>query len=180
MSKKVKQMQMDALRDTFGTTRDLVLLSISGLGAVAENQMRLALRKKNIRLHTVKNSLAARVFTELGIRGLDESMQGPTTVAWGGPSIADLSKEIDAWIQKNQKAIKAKAAVADGAVVTFDAAKRFPTREGAIARVVALALSPAARLVSMLTGPAATIAAQLKTLGEKSSSEAEPGAVGES
>jgi large subunit ribosomal protein L10 len=172
MSKQLKKMEMDALKKTFGEVRDLVLLSISGVPALAENQMRLALRKKNIRLHTVKNSLLALVLKEMGMPSLDAHLQGPTTLAWGSSSIADLCKEIDSWHRKNTK-IKPKVAVADGAMVGFDQAKRFPTRAEAIANVVALALGPARRLASQILGPASQVAGQIKTISEKAPAPAE-------
>ena len=171
MSKAIKQMQMDALQKTFGGVRDLVLLSVSGLSSTTENQMRLSLRKKNIRMHTVKNSLATRVFKDMGMAGLAEHFTGPTTVAWGASSVADLSKELDALAKKNDK-IKPRIAVAEGAVVSFDAAKMFPTRAEALGRIVGLILSPGTRIAGMLKGPAATIAGQIKSISEKAETPA--------
>lgn len=166
MSKAIKQLQMDSLKKTFGEIKDLVLLSVSGLPSTAENQVRLTLRKKNIRLHTVKNSLATRVFKDLGFPGLAEHIQGPTTIAWGASSVADLSKELEALAKKNDK-IKPRVAVADGAVVPFDVAKMFPTRLEALGRIAGLILSPGSRLASMLKGPASMLAGQIKSVGEK-------------
>lgn len=175
MSKLIKQMQMDALKKTFGEVRDMVFLSYSGIPATTENQMRLALRKKNIRLHMVKNSLANRVLKDMGFAGdFALILQGPTIVAWGSSSIADLSKELDVWIKKNNK-IKPKAAVADGAMVSFDDAKRFPTRGEALARVAGMVVGPAGRLLSQLRGPASTVAGQVKQLADKKP-EAQPAA----
>src|SRR5438093_12586573 len=102
MSKKIKQMQMDELAKTFGGVRDLVLLSVSGVDSTTENKVRLDLRKKNIRLHMVKNSLARRVFGQMGIN-LTDAWAGPTTVAWGANSIAELSPTLDETIRKNDK-----------------------------------------------------------------------------
>ena len=45
MSKVIKQMQMDSLKDAFKGVRDLVFLNVVGLGAIPENKMRLDLRK---------------------------------------------------------------------------------------------------------------------------------------
>ena len=64
MSKLVKKMQMDSLSQSLGETRDMVLLNMSGVPAKEENTMRLALRKKNVRLQLVKNALARRVLKE--------------------------------------------------------------------------------------------------------------------
>src|SRR5262249_46353478 len=150
MSKAIKQMEMNALGQTFKEVRDLVLLTASGVNAQTENQTRLALRKKNIRLQVVKKSLVQRVFSGLGINIKSEtSWTGPTVVAWGGSSLAELSREPDSLKKKNDK-IKVKPAVSDGQEVTFEQAKHMPTKPEAIGRVISLAISPATRLVSQI------------------------------
>ena len=155
MSKIIKQMEMDALKQTFRDVRDLVALSTVGLNCQKDNQLRLTLRKKNIRLQVVKNSLARRVFDGLGLRAT-RFWEGPTTIAWGGNSLADLSRELDTLLKKNDK-VKFKGAVADGQEVTFEQALKMPTRTEAIGRVLMLALSPAARLVGQILGPAGRV-----------------------
>ena len=169
MSKKIKQMQMDDLTKTFGGVRDLVMLSVSGVDSQTENKLRLDLRKKNIRLYGVKNSLARRVFGQMGLE-LGEVWTGPTTLAWGAGSIAELSRTLDAAFKKNDKLkdkVKVKTAVAEGAVVPFDKALTMPTRQEAIASLLSAILGPAAELASQLTGPAAQLASQLTTISEK-------------
>jgi large subunit ribosomal protein L10 len=169
MSKKIKQMQMDALAKTFHGVRDLVLLSVSGVDSLTENKMRLDLRKKNIRWHMVKNSLARRVFSEMGIN-LDNVWEGPTTVAWGANSIAELSRTLDETFKKGDKVkdkIKIKTAVAEGQEVPFQKALTMPTRLEAIGQLLAAILGPASMLASQLTGPASQVASQIKSLSEK-------------
>jgi len=175
MSKIIKQMEMDALKTTFKDVRDLVLLNVVGLGAIDNNKVRLGLRKKGIRLHVVKNSLARRVFGELGLT-MGDIWQGNTTVAWGAASIAELSKEVDALAKKHDKAVKVKTAVADGQEVSFDLALKMPTRLEAIGQVLTLALSPARRLVGQILGPAGLVAGQVKQISEKKEEEAAPAA----
>ena len=170
MSKQVKQMEMDDLKKTFQEVRDLVAFSAAGVDCQTDNQLRLTLRKKNIRLKVVKNSLCHRVFDELGIQS-DGFWAGPTTIAWGTESLSELSRTLDAEIKKNPKfkdKIKHKGAVAEGQRVTFEQALKMPTRAEAIGRVIGLVLSPAARVASQITAPAGRVAAQLKTLAEKS------------
>ncbi len=173
MSKAIKQMQMDDLRKTFGDVRDMVLLSVVGLNAVVDNQVRLGLRKKGIRLQVVKNSLARKVFADLGIQ-VKDGWAGATTVAWGGTSIAGLSKEIDAVVRKNDKVMKVKTAVADGQEVGFDVALKMPTREEAIGRLLGLALSAHASLLSAMQGPAGQLVGQLKAIEERKEEAAAP------
>ena len=45
MSKQIKQMQMEALKQAFQGVRDMVFLSASKVSAQTENQLRLDLRK---------------------------------------------------------------------------------------------------------------------------------------
>jgi large subunit ribosomal protein L10 len=175
MSKIIKQMEIDAMKKTFDGVRDLVMMKVVGLNAIADNQVRLALRKKGIRLQMVKNSLARRVFGDAGI-AVGGGWEGSTTVAWGGTSIAALSKEIEALVKKHDKIIKIKTAFADGQEVPFDLALKMPTREEAIGRVVSLALAPASRLVGQILGPAASVASQIKTISERKEDEAVPAA----
>jgi large subunit ribosomal protein L10 len=166
MSKLIKQMQMDELKKTFANVRDMVLMNIVGLNATVENQVRLALRKKGMRMQLVKNSLTKRVLTELGLP-LEKGWEGSTTLAWGGASIAELSKEIDGLARKHEKFVMVKGAVSDGQEITFAQALMMPTRLEAIGRVVSLALAPASRLVGQILGPASAVASQIKSIGEK-------------
>jgi large subunit ribosomal protein L10 len=170
MSKQIKQMEMDALKTTFQGVRDLVLLSVSGLSCQTDNQLRLSLRKKNIRLQMVKNSLARRVFGELGIKS-EQLQAGPTVVAWGAGSLAELSRELETIVKKNEKTIKVKGAVSEGQEVTFKQALAMPTRAEAAGRVLMLALSPARRLAGQIRGPAGKVAGQIKSLSEKKPEE---------
>ena len=171
MSKVIKQMQMDALKKDFNGVRDMVLLNIVGLGAIPENQIRLGLRKKGIRLLQVKNSLAKKVFTDLGL-AVNAAWEGSTTVAWGAGSVAELAKEIETIIKKYDKKMKVKTAIADGQEVAFDIALKMPTRAEAIGRVVMLALSPARRVAGQIVGPASQVCGQIKGIKDSKKDEA--------
>jgi large subunit ribosomal protein L10 len=187
MSKVIKQMEMDALRDTFNGVRDVVVLSMKGLSCQLEGSLRATLRKKNVRLKQVKNSLTRRVFDDLGIPiGADSPIWGgPTTLAWGGNSVAELSRAIDEELKKSKNAaaykdkVNIKGALADGELIRFEEALTRPTREEAIAQVIGMILGPGAAIAGCLTGPIAQVASQIKTISEKSegaAAEAAPAA----
>ena len=185
MSKAIKQMEMAALRDTFQDVRDLVVLSIKGLNATAEHGLRAALRKKNVRLRAIKNSLTRKVFGELGVNVGDDSpyWAGPTTLAWGAASIAELSRTLDAELRAPKTAalyrdrVTVKGAVADGQPVPFDLALRMPTREEAIAQIVGMVLGAGSSIAACLIGPAGQVASQIETLTkEKEPAAGEPAA----
>ena len=181
MSKQIKQLQMDALKKTFTGVRDLVVLNVTGVNAMLDNSVRHNLRKKNIRLQMVKNSLTRRVFGELGLTLSGDSpfWKGNSLLAWGAGSIAELSQALDAELKGKSAAqlkdkLTVKGAIADGLPVSFQVALKMPTRAQAIGRIVSLALAPASRLVSQILAPASNVAGQIKTLSEKKPEEAAP------
>jgi large subunit ribosomal protein L10 len=176
MSKKIKKMQMDSLAKTFAGVRDLVVVTVSGVDSQTDNKMRLDLRKKNIRMQMVKNSLAKKVFSDMGIN-LAKCWEGPTTVVWGGTSVAELSRTLDETLKKADKVkdkIKIKTAVAEGEEVPFAKALTMPTRQEAIAALLGAILGPAMTLASQIGGPGAQLASQIKTIADKKPEEAPP------
>lgn len=170
MSKQIKQMQINDLKQRFGNVRDFVLLSVSGLTCQADNQLRLGLRKKNIYLQMVKNSLTRRIFDDAGVK-FAAPWQGSTTLAWGAGSIAELCRELEPILKKNDKTIKVKGAVAEGQEVPFAVALKMPTRTEAIGRIIGLALAPAARISAQLKSPGGRIVGQIKAVSEKKPEE---------
>jgi large subunit ribosomal protein L10 len=169
MSKQVKQMQMDALHSEFKDVRDMVFLTVKGVDVQTENAMRLAMRKKNMRLQMVKNSLLRRVFGGLGVSVPDSVWADTTVVAWGGDSIKGLSKELEAQLKhdKLKDKVKIKSVLADGATATFAQALVMPTRLEAIGEIIAMAMGPGAAIAGCLAGPGGQVASQIATIAEK-------------
>lgn len=174
MSKLVKNMEIQALRKDFEGLKDMLIVEVNGVDSLANSGLRTNLRKKKIRLKLVKNSFAKKIFSENGISFPNQSIwSGPTAIAWGAASIAELSREFQAEL-KNPKTsagykdkVKVKSAVADGSPVSFELALKMPTREEAISNILGLILSPAGRLAAQLTAPGGVLAGQIKTISEK-------------
>jgi large subunit ribosomal protein L10 len=170
MSKQVKKMQMDVLAKTFKDVKDMVFLSASGIDAITDNKIRLGLRKKNISLLVVKNSLIRRVFTDLGVSPGEDAWAGPTLVAWGAESVKDLSREVETALLKDAKLkdkVKVKTALAEGLPVPFARALTMPTRKEAIGEIVGMMIGSAASIAGCLTAAAAQVASQIQTIAEK-------------
>jgi large subunit ribosomal protein L10 len=184
MSKYVKELMMDQLRSDLDGTRSVLILDFKGLDAVAENRLRLDLRKKNIRMRALKNTLARRVFAEGGMGALEKFLVGPSVAVWGGDGVAELTKEISTQVKKLKKpAIKGGAV--DGVVIgpsQVEEITNLPSREALIGRVVALALAPVQRVVSLANAPGSGLLGQLKTIadneGDAGDGEAAPAAEG--
>jgi large subunit ribosomal protein L10 len=183
MSKYVKELMMDQLRSDLDGSTSLLILDLKGLDAISEFQLRRDLRKKKIKIRALKNTLARRVFTAMGIGDLSKYLEGPSVAVWGGDGVAELAKEVSTQV-KTLKKPEIKGGAVDGVVIGPDQVEditKLPSREALIARVVALALAPAQRVVSLANAPVGGVMSQLKTLSEgaPASEGGEPAVEGE-
>jgi large subunit ribosomal protein L10 len=169
MSKYVKELMMDQLRSDLDGNRSLLILDLKDLDAVAEHGLRRDLRKKSIHLRVLKNSLARRVFADLGMDGLSRFLEGPSAMAWGGEGITELAKEISSQV-KTLKKPAIKGGVVEGVVVgpeQVDDITKLPSREALIGQVIALLLGPAREALSLLSTGGSTLVGQLEALAKR-------------
>ncbi len=171
MSKKIKELELNVLRQTFKGVRDLVLLEPIKLDSATDYEMRKKLREKKIQVKMVKNTLMKKVFTENAVQV--DAGSGPTLLVWGTESLKDLSTAVDTLLKdlkKDPKApekLKVKTAVSEGQPLTLEKAKQVPTRKEAIGSLVAAILGPAASLAGCLVGPPSQLAGILKAIEDK-------------
>lgn len=178
MSKKIKELELNDLRKTFKGVRDFVLLEPLKLDSAADYALRKGLRDKKVRVKMVKNSFVKKVFSENGMKV--ELGSGPTLLCWGADSPKALGTAVDAVLKqlrpdpKLPAKIKEKTGVADGASMPLDKLKEIPTKQEAIASVVAAILAPGAALAGALAGPGGQLAGILKAIEEKKPAEGAP------
>jgi len=171
MSKKIKELELTALRSTFAGVKNYVILEPIKVDAATEFEFRKRLREKKARAQLVKNTFLKKVFGENGITV--DGLAGPTLLCWGTNSIKELSNAVEGIVKdlkKDPKApdkFKVKTAIADGDVVTMEEAKSRPTREEAIGSVVGGLVGAGSAIAGCLTGPAAELAGILKAIEEK-------------
>src|SRR3954470_4189522 len=175
MSKYVKELMMDQLRSDLDGSRSVLIVDLKGLDAVAEHKLRSDLRKKSIKIRALKNTLARRVFSEMGMDGLSQYLSGPSVAVWGGDGVAELAKEISRQVKVLKKP-EIKGGAVDGVVIgptQVEDITKLPSREALIGRVVSLALAPVQRVVALANAPASGLLGQLKTLSEGAPAESE-------
>jgi ribosomal protein L10 len=172
MSKKIKELELTALRNTFKGVKDYVFLEPVKVDSGTEHEFRKKLRGAKISVKLVKNTFAKKILAENGVT-IDSVWNGPTLLCWGGDSIKGLATSVDGAVKdakKDPKApdkFKVKGGVADGQVTQFDVMKVMPTRLEAIGDVLGALLGPGSSIASALTGPATQLAGILKAIEEK-------------
>ncbi|MCC7388712.1 MAG: 50S ribosomal protein L10 [Phycisphaerales bacterium] len=170
MSKTVKQMILHDYADRFGEESDVAVISIRGVGSNDTNALRATLRKKDIKITVIRNSLAKRQFAEGALDGLAPVLTGPSALAYGGQSVVEVARELIGLV-KTFPNLELKGAILDGELFEgadgIERLSKFPTRDEAIAKTVQIILSPARKLVGSILGPGRKVASCVKAIEEK-------------
>ena len=186
MSKYVKELMMDQLKSDLDGSRSVLILDLKGLDAIAEHQLRRDLRKKSIKVRALKNTLARRVFADMGMEGLSQFLDGPVGGRLGGrrrrrAGQGDLRPGQDAQEARDQGGRRRRRR--RSAPTQVEDITKLPSREALIGRVVSLALGPAAAgRLRWPTAPAGGLLGQLEDISEgargrrrRRGAEADPG-----
>jgi len=171
MSKKIKELELNALRQRFQGVKDYILVEPTKVDATTDYNFRKTLRAKKIKCQLVKNTLAKKVLSENGVA--IETWAGPTLMCWGADSVKALATTVDTAIKDSKKdpkspdKYKVKTAIADGEAIRFEDAKTRPTREEAIGEVLAALLGPGGAIAGCLVGPGGLLAGCVAAVEEK-------------
>ena len=165
MSKYVKNLISDYLRTQLAGVEDALLVNMVGLSANTDGRLRAELRKKNIHVLVVKNSMARRATAGTRLAPMFEGVSGTSAVCWGGEDIVSLAKEVVRLARDEKlKPFGARGGVMDGQKLTpeqVDRVSKLPSRVEQLGLLVGQILGPGARLASQLNGPGGTLVSQL-------------------
>ncbi len=169
MSKLVKNMMIADLQAELGDCRDVLVVDVSKLTGVNTNKWRLDLQKKNIRVLGVKNAVAGKALSDIGLSGIKDVLAGPSALVWGGEDIVALAKEITqsvkdvAGLQLKGGAMGATSLSAD----QVESLSKSPGRAELLSQIAGLIRSPGGRIAGAIQSPAGRIAGCVKSIADK-------------
>lgn len=171
MSKKVKNLITRDLGDRLKGVEAVAVISPRGISGNKNNALRRKLHEKKVEMLVVKNTLVKRALEDDSkIRGFDALLEGPSAVVFGEASVSAIARLLlDE--KKADEALELRGVFFDGEVYAgeqgVEQVSKLPTREEAIAQIVALLLSPGKNLAGALKGPGGKLASVLKTIQDK-------------
>ena len=176
MSKYVKNLIADHLRQRLQNVHDVLLVNVIGLDANANSRLRAELRNKNIQLIVVKNSMAARAAEGTPLAPLFADLTGTAAICWGGEDLVSLAKEITT-LAKDDKfaAFEARGGLMDGECLSapqVEQISKWPSRTEQLSILMGQILSPGAILVGQLNAVGGALASQISQKGEGADQEA--------
>jgi large subunit ribosomal protein L10 len=170
MSKYVKGLIENHLKTQLGDVEGVAVLNPRGIDATKNNLLRRKLHEQGLKMAVVKNTLAKRATAGSKIQGFEKLLEGPSAVVYGKASAAVIARTLlDA--KKTNEKLELRGIFFDGEVYVGDKGveqvSKLPTREEAIASVVAAILSPGRKLGGIFKGQAGKVASLIKSVEEK-------------
>jgi large subunit ribosomal protein L10 len=170
MSKYVKNLITEDLRERLRNVHDALLVNMVGLDANTNTRLRAELRGKNIQVTVVKNSTAARAVEGTPLAPLFADLSGTAAVCWGGEDIVSLAKEISRLARDDKFApFQARGGVMDGEHLSapqVEQVSKWPSRTEQLSILMGQILSPGAMLASQLESVGGALASQIEQKAE--------------
>lgn len=177
MSKYVKNLLADELKNRFEGVDDAIIVDVIGMDSDSTFRIRKHFREKGVQMLVVKRSIANRATEESRLQPLFDQKQGSVAVVWGCEDFVSLAKEVAAVVKDEETYPNfiLKGGVMDGDRLDDKevlAISKWPNRQEQIAMLVGQILGPGSQLSAQLKGPGSKLASQVKQVLENQEGEA--------
>jgi large subunit ribosomal protein L10 len=152
MKKSEKDLLVTDLRDRIKGASSIYYTDFTGLNVKQMTDLRRRLRKAGVDYVVIKNSLAQRAVTEVGLPA--EKLRGPTGVVIGKDPVA-AAKVLADFAREFEQKPAVKGGVLEGNAIDVAQVKKLaslPTRQQMLAQLAAGMQSPLAGFVGALSG----------------------------
>lgn len=152
----------------------VVLTDYRGLNVKAITRLRVELRQAGIEYKVVKNTLTQLAAKELGLKGLDTYLEGPTAIAFSKKDPVAPAKILLNFAKAN-KQLQIKAGLLESKVIDFNGVKALadlPSREELLSKALAGMKAPMYGLVNVLSGPMRNLTYVLEAVRKKKEEQA--------
>ncbi len=144
MQLKEKKEFIKNFKEEIKNSESFIITKYQGLDVNTINELRNKLKGIDCRMKVIKNRLAKRVFEEMEISEVSNSLNGPTAILFGGADPSPAIKIFSEFIKQN-KLMKFKAAVISGNFydgMQIEKLAELPSRDVMLQRVVCIFNAP--------------------------------------
>jgi len=169
LNEKNKQIVSET-ESKFKDAKFLIFADCSGLSANDTNAFRRELKKNNVEMKVMKNTLTSIILKKLEINGTEPFTNGPTAIAFCNGDEVVASKLFEDF-KKAHEGFNIKAGVLNNKVIDskmIQVMAKLPKREVLLSKLLTTMQSPLLRLLNVLESPARglinLINAKIKTI----------------
>lgn len=155
-----KQVEIDSLVDGLGRAKLAVLTDYRGLKVSDLQGFRSTLRPMNAEFRVAKNTLTRIAAAQVGIEGLEAVLDGPLAIVLAYDDIVAPAKAVTDFV-RTSRVLTVKSGLLDGKMISagdVEELGNLPSREVLLGTLLGLMNSPLQRTVSVLSGPARSVA----------------------
>lgn len=161
---EAKKQVVQELSEKFAESDSTVLVDYRGLNVAEVTELRKLLRDNGIDYKVYKNTLARRAAKEANLEGLNETLAGPTAIAFSKDDVVAPAKILHDFA-KDHEALEIKGGVIEGEIATLEQIKELstlPDHSGLVSM-----------LLSVLQAPIRNLAYATKAIADQQEEEAE-------
>ncbi len=160
---------IEQTREELEKAPSAVLADYRGLTVQQLNQLRENLRQGGVTFRVIKNTLIKRAADEIGIKGLDPYLEGPTAVAFSHDDPVAAAKLLSQAIREFRK-IEIKAGILGSHAISANEVRELadlPSREVMLGKLAGTLNAPIQQLVWVLTAPMTNLARALDQIRQQ-------------
>lgn len=141
------------IKEKIEKSRAVIFVDYKGITVEKDTEIRKNFREAGLEYKVLKNTMVRRAFNELGVTDFDETLNGPTAIAFGYEDEAVTAKAINDVAVATKDAFTIKAAYVDGAKIddaTVNALAKLGSRNGVYAQLMGTLLAPIQKMAGTL------------------------------
>jgi large subunit ribosomal protein L10 len=174
MTRELKGIIIEELKEKFSTTPYFYIIDASGMSVAKTNKLRRLCFDRGIEYTVIKNTLIAKAlesldadYTEFG----ESVLKGFSGVLFHPESGKAPAKLLKDFLKENKESLKLKGASIDGGLYIghdqLDVLEKIKSKEEVIGEIIGLLQSPTKNVIGALQSGGQNLAGILKTLSEK-------------
>ena len=148
-----KQAIVEALTQRLTEAKGGLLVDYKGINVAQDTELRRDLRSKNVEYSVVKNTLTRRAFDNVGLSGLDEQLNGTTSLATSAEDPLVPIHELTKFSEKFGQLFTIKGVFVEGKVLSDAEVAELasmPSRDALYSKVLGTMLAPITSLAVAL------------------------------
>ena len=169
-----KAQEIKVLEDKLSRAKGAVLADFRGLNVSQITKLRGKLREAGVDYKVSKNTLLGIAAHNVGITGLEESLNGPTSVALSYDDPVLAAKLISDFAKEN-KSMQIKAGLLNNTAISKEQVMdlaNLPSREVLLAQLLSVLNMPLTNLANVLSAPTRNLVYALEAVRKQKAGEA--------
>ncbi|WP_188456370.1 50S ribosomal protein L10 [Virgibacillus oceani] len=139
-----KKQLVQEIADKFQASQSTLLVDYRGLDVAEVTELRKQLREAGVEFKVYKNSMARRAADSVELGELNETLVGPTAIAFSNEDVVAPAKILNKFA-KDHEALEIKGGVIEGKIATLDQIKELadlPNYEGMVSMLLSVLQAP--------------------------------------